>query len=243
MHDGIRGVDGHFGKTLEAASNLLSMGFNVQINTTVMRENAEQLADIALILRKLGIRTWEVFFLVSVGRGEQMKELTPEQNEDVCNFLADITQYGFIVRTVEAPFFRRVLSQRQSTTQDKTGHGPLYYSLRDRMIGLLGKPVQRMAASTLATRDGKGIIFISQNGEVYPSGFLPHPVGNVRSESITDIYRNSRMLVSIRKGEFSGRCGACEYRDLCGGSRSRAYSRYGDALAEDPGCPYIPLGF
>ncbi len=248
IHDSIRGIPGHFGETINAASRLVAMGFSVQINTTVMPDNVEELADIALILRQLGIRVWEVFFLVSVGRGEHLKELTAAQNEDVCNFLAEMTRHGFTVRTVEAPFYRRILAERTRRVPAAHGtngevHGGLYSRLMERASVLLGPPQREVVASNVPTRDGKGIIFISQNGEVYPSGFLPYSVGNVRSGSITDIYRNNRTLISIRNGEFGGKCGVCEYRDVCGGSRSRAFSHSGDVLAEDPGCAYLPGGF
>ena len=244
-HDSIRGIQGHFGETIKAASRLVAMGFSVQINTTVMPDNVEQLADIALILRQLGIRVWEVFFLVSVGRGEHLKELTAEQNDDVCNFLAEMTRHGFTVRTVEAPFYRRILAKRARGAPmaheiDGEAHGELYRRLMERASLLLGLPQRDVVSSNVPTRDGKGIIFISQNGDVYPSGFLPFALGNIRSQSITDIYRNNRTLISIRNGEFKGRCGVCEYRDVCGGSRSRAFSHSGDVLAEDPGCGYIP---
>lgn len=244
-HDNIRGVPGHFGETIKAASRLVAMGFSVQINTTVMPDNVEELADIALILRQLGIRVWEVFFLVSVGRGEHLKELTAEQNEDVCNFLAEMTRHGFTVRTVEAPFYRRILAERTRNVTAAHGtngqvHGGLYSRLMERASLLLGLPQRDVVSSNVPTRDGKGVIFISQNGDVYPSGFLPYAVGNVKSQSIADIYRSNRTLIAIRKGEFKGKCGVCEYRDVCGGSRSRAFSHSGDVLAEDPGCSYIP---
>lgn len=123
---------------------------------------------------------------------------------------------------------------------DGEAHGELYRRLMERASLLLGLPQRDVVSSNVPTRDGKGIIFVSQNGEVYPSGFLPYSVGSVRSKSITDIYRNNSTLISIRNGEFRGRCGVCEYRDVCGGSRSRAFSHSGDVLAEDPGCAYIP---
>ncbi len=247
-HDSIRGIPGHFRETIKAASRLVAMGFSVQINTTVMPDNVEELADIALILRQLGIRVWEVFFLVSVGRGEHLKELNAEQNEDVCNFLAEMTRHGFTVRTVEAPFYRRILAERTRSVTGARGtngqvHGRLYSRLMERASLLLGLPQRDVVSSNVPTRDGKGIIFVSQNGDVYPSGFLPYSVGNVKSQSIADIYRSNRTLIAIRSGEFKGKCGVCEYRDVCGGSRSRAFSHSGDILAEDPGCAYLPGGF
>jgi len=95
-------------------------------------------------------------------------------------------------------------------------------------------------AQSVGTRDGKGIIFVAYNGDVYPSGFLPLPLGNIRTKSIVDIYRNNQILKNIRAANFNGRCGICEYKDICGGSRARAYSVYKDPLGEDPACIYIP---
>ena len=106
----------------------------------------------------------------------------------------------------------------------------------------MGPATSRLRAHTTATRDGKGIVFIAYDGEVYPAGFLPHGLGNVRTKPIAKIYQENPLLVQIRASNFSGRCGYCEYADLCGGSRARAYAATGDALGEDPACAYIPEG-
>ena len=83
-------------------------------------------------------------------------------------------------------------------------------------------------------------VFIAYNGNVYPSGFLPYSVGNVREKSLVEIYRESELMRRLRSADFKGRCGACEFREVCGGSRARAYSYHLDPLAEDPACPYEP---
>jgi AdoMet-dependent heme synthase len=143
-----------------------------------------------------------------------------------------------IVRTVEAPFFWRVVSGRRFG--DPAPAGSLYKSLVARLRDLLGAPGERPSAHTAPTRDGKGIIFVAHDGEVYPAGFLPVGLGNVRRESLTAVYRYDPLLRAIRAAQFSGRCGRCEYADLCGGSRARAYAVNGDPLAEDPACPFEP---
>jgi radical SAM protein with 4Fe4S-binding SPASM domain len=90
-------------------------------------------------------------------------------------------------------------------------------------------------------RDGNGIMFISCKGEVMPSGFLPLSAGNVRQTDALEIYRNSDLFTKLREtSHFSGRCGACDYKDVCGGSRGRAYAATGDPLGEDPLCRYEP---
>jgi len=239
-HEGVRGIAGHFEKTVEAIRALTSAGMTVQINTTVMRANVGELAEIAQIVSDTGAHIWEVFFLVQVGRGEVTEAVSAEEHEDICNFLFDASQYGFIVRTVEAPFFRRIVNRRIAG-----GPAPetnLYRTLNTQLVDLMGAPTSRLRAHTTATRDGKGIVFIAYDGEVYPAGFLPYGLGNIRSKSLATIYRDNPLLVQIRAANFQGRCGYCEYGDLCGGSRARAFAATGDALGEDPACVYLPKG-
>jgi AdoMet-dependent heme synthase len=237
-HEGLRGVAGHFEATLAALRLVRSHGFTVQVNTVVRPENVEELPKLAAIVAAADAAIWEVFFLVHIGRGNHLPELSPEQNEAVCHFLFDASRYGVIVRTVEAPFFRRVAARRQE------GHPPpaslLYTRLSEQLRDLLGEPTSRPRTQTKGTRDGKGIVFVAHNGDVYPAGFLPLTIGNVKRDDLVHLYRESPLLRRLRNARFRGRCGVCDYADLCGGSRARAYAESGDALAEDPGCPYQP---
>ncbi len=238
-HEGVRGIPGHFPKTIEAIRRLKAAGVKVQINTTVMRDNVEEMAEIARILVDLGADIWEVFFLVHVGRGVATGALTPQEHEDVCHFLWDASQYGFIVRTVEGPFFRRIVKTRR-----EGGPAPqseLYQRLSRQLTEMCGETRERPSAHTAATRDGKGIVFIAYDGEVYPAGFLPLELGSVRDKPLAEIYRDTPVLKDIRDSKFSGRCGVCEYSDLCGGSRARAWAETGDVLGEDSACMYQPL--
>ena len=237
-HEGVRGIPGHFDATLAAIRALREAGLTVQINTTVMRANVDELAAVASLVASTGANIWEVFFLVQVGRGEATEAVSPDEHEEICNFLFDASQYGFIVRTVEAPFFRRIVARRLAG--EAAPESELYQRLSGELVTLMGPATHRLRAHTTATRDGKGIVFIAHNGEVYPAGFLPHGLGNVRSEKIAEIYQDNPLLKDIRSSNFSGRCGYCEYADLCGGSRARAYATTGDALGEDPACPYQP---
>lgn len=235
-HDGVRGIPGHFDQTIPAIRALVAAGLKVQINTTVMQANLDELADIAAIMADTGVAIWEVFFLVPVGRGQATGAISPTEHEHVCHFLFDASHYGFTVRTVEAPFFRRVVVQRRAG-QPAPDSAP-YLVLRDRLVERLGAPVGRSTAHTAATRDGKGIVFVAHDGEVYPAGFLPLSLGSVRDTPLAQIYRDSPVLKSIRAADFLGRCGSCDYSDLCGGSRARAYAETGDPLAEDSACVF-----
>ena len=241
-HEGVRGIAGHFDETLAAIRRLRRHGITVQVNTVVMRDTVSELPAVARIVRRTGASIWELFFLVHVGRGAALGELSAAENEDVCHFLFEASCYGFIVRTVEAPFFRRVVVQRKDHPGGDTAAafelGPLYERLSARLKAELGAPSSPSRAQTKGTRDGKGILFVGHDGEIHPSGFLPLSLGNVKRDDIVRVYRDHPVLRSIRAAEFSGRCGWCRYKQLCGGSRARAYASSGDPLAEDPGCAY-----
>ncbi len=237
-HEGVRGIPGHFEATVAAMRALVAAGLTVQVNTTVMRGNVTELADIAALLADTGVHIWEVFFLVHVGRGVATGAITAAEHEEVCHFLYDASQRGYIVRTVEAPFFRRVVAFRRVGVPAPAT--PLYRQLVARLQDLLGQAQAQPSAHTAATRDGKGILFVAHDGEVYPAGFLPLPLGNIREHPLRETYRNHPMLRAIRAAHFTGRCGRCEYADLCGGSRARAFAATGDPLAEDPACPFQP---
>jgi radical SAM protein len=238
VHDGVRGIAGHFEETVAAIERLVGAGITVQVNTTVMDVNVDDLPGIAALLARTGAHIWEVFFLVQTGRGTAAAPLSAAEHEDVCHFLYDASAYGFIVRTVEAPFFRRVVMARRGGAAPPGGE--LYRRLADGLAGLAGPATGRPSAHVAPTRDGKGIVFVAHDGQVYPAGFLPLGLGNIRAQPLSQIYRDNPLVRSIRAARFTGRCGQCEYADLCGGSRARAYAATGNPLGEDPACPYQP---
>ena len=233
VHEHIRGVDGHFEQTSRALDLLQEEGFTVQINSTVMVDTVRELPSIVEFLLTKGIKIWEVFFVIEVGRGVSMLSLNPSENEDVAHFLYDMSGYGLVVRTVEAPFFRRVVRERQQGIENT---GALYAELMAEVHERVGAPHHASRVALASTRDGKGIIFVAHNGDVYPSGFLPVTLGSVREQSLVSIYRDTPLLLELREARFHGACGSCDYSDLCGGSRSRAFASFGDPLASDPAC-------
>jgi radical SAM protein len=237
-HDGVRGVPGHFSATLTALRELKEAGFTVQINTTVMAGNVEQLSDIVQILLRHDIDIWEVFLLVATGRGAGIAATSPQQNEDVGHFLVDASRYGVTVRTVEGPFVRRIAQQRHEGVASPAT-GELYDRLRRRLRDVVGEPTHTPCVPSAATRDGNGIVFVGATGEVYPSGFLPRSLGNVRRSSLMNLYRNAPLMRAIRDADFQGACGRCSFKRLCGGSRSRAFAATRDPLGSDPACVMV----
>ncbi|MFY4811677.1 radical SAM/SPASM domain-containing protein [Haloarcula sp. AONF1] len=219
-HDTFRGESGSFEATMEAAEVARDLDIPLQINTTVCAETVEQLPAIRDIVADLDAVLWSVFFLVPVGRGRVLTPIAPERAERVLSWLHEVSdEASFGLKTTEAPHYRRVAIQNQ---EDGAG------GLKRRM----------------GVRAGKGFAFVSHTGEVFPSGFLPKSAGNVRKESVVDIYRESSLFQQLRDDDaLTGKCGACRYRTVCGGSRSRAYATTGDPLAADPLCDYQPDGF
>ncbi|GHD90655.1 TIGR04053 family radical SAM/SPASM domain-containing protein [Streptomyces naganishii] len=250
LHDGFRGVPGVYGWTIDAWDTARELGMKVQINTTVTRHNLHDLPDIVRLVHTHGAMLWSAFFLVPTGRGAALGSLTPEETEDVLNFVHDV---GLTVpaKTTEAHHFRRVALQRRILADLGEDHekvlrlGPLYRELRDRAAGLgLTGGGRRARRPPLDVNAGRGFVFVSHTGTVHPSGFLPLGAGSVRERPLTEIYRTSELFTGLRDADrLGGRCGSCEFRRVCGGSRSRAYGLTGDPYAEEPWCGYVPGSF
>lgn len=247
IHDKIRGILGTWDRSVEVVKKISEKGIKVQINTTVMRSTVEGLPDMMdLLINKLKVKVWEVFYLIPVGRGKFEEDLTKDEWEDVSSFLYEASKYNITIRTSEGPIFRRVawlyryLEKNGIDHEKAINHGKLYYELVSRLREKMGEPNQESKAETHGTRDGKGIIFVSHDGYVYPSGFLPYPAGNIKNKSIVDIYRNSELFKKLRSSQLKGKCGICEFKNICGGSRARSFAYSGDPLSEDPSCLYNP---
>lgn len=226
-HDTFRGVTGSFQWTANAAHTAVQMGLPVQINTMVTQETLDDLPAVYEVVREWGIARWALFFLITTGRGQSLAEITAEESERFLNWLWRLSaEAPFPIKPTEAHHFRRLA----------------YLKLRSR--GLTDEAIwQNPVGRGFGIRDGNGIVFVSHTGEVSPSGFLPLSAGNVRQQCLADIYRDSELFFSVRNMEqLEGKCGRCEFRLICGGSRARAYAATGDYLASDPLCPYQPRG-
>ena len=236
-HDDLRGVSGTFTRTLAMAQFAVNAGLKVQINTTVMDHNVEELPAIFEVVKSIPAQVWEVFFLIQTGRGSQLNELSPNVSESVCHFLYQAAHYGVTVRTVEGPYFRRIVRQYEEQISAKLDL--LTQQLNKDLLARLGSPTHSPLARSVGTRDGKGIVFISYRGDVSPSGFLPMVADNLSNQNLQQIYAHNPLFVELRDTtSFKGRCGVCEYAHICGGSRARAYARTDDVMEEDPNCVY-----
>ncbi|AKT50138.1 TIGR04053 family radical SAM/SPASM domain-containing protein [Arsenicicoccus sp. oral taxon 190] len=243
-HDAFRGFEGTFDRTLDAARLATDAGFRLQINSTVTRSTVLELPRLLTTVLDLGAKLWSVFFLVPTGRGQQLQTLSPDEVEDVLHWLVDVSRF-IAIKTTEAPHYRRVVLQRLDAARAgrTPEHGPLHAELTAMTRELLGdrEVHERPARPPIDVNSGRGFVFIDHQGWVYPSGFLPHRAGNVRDTPLPEIYRESPIMRALRTPEqFVGKCGVCEFREVCGGSRSHAYAVTGDPLASDPTCSYVP---
>ena len=224
-HDGVRMVPGTFDATLEALDIAAEFALPVQVNTRVTATTAADLPAVFDLLSRHTLMQWSLFFLISIGRGTELIELTPGDAEKVLIWAQQVGRDApFRVKTTEAMHYRRLGASallRAGKSKEEVEAHPM-----SRAFGI---------------RDGNGIVFISHQGDVCPSGFLPTVVGNVTQTSLVSLYRDQPLMRSLRDpDQFKGRCGVCEYRTWCGGSRARAYAWTGDPLEADPLCPYVP---
>jgi len=224
-HDSIRQVPGTFDRTMQAIRWAQELEMPLQVNSLVAAETAEDIPAIYEILKPFAVTRWSLFFLISVGRGKVLQPLNPEQGEELMRWIYETSRIApFTVATTEAPSYRRVALDMM------------------RAEGMTGEQIKRSGTYRgFGIRDGHGIVFVSNTGDICPAGFLPLVAGNVRKDRIADIYRNAPLFQKLHDpSQFQGRCGYCEYHAICGGSRARAFGATGNPLAEDPFCPYEP---
>lgn len=228
-HDSFRRVRGSYDWTMRIINAAIELDLPLQINTTVSRMTLGNLARMASRVSELPVTLWAIFFLVQTGRGATLDQVSAEEAEDVLDFLYDLSLTApFGIKTTEAPHYQRVVWQRD----------------RERMAaGLPTSAIERrrQLRAPRSVGDGNGFVFIDHVGNICPSGFLPVPRGNVRTEALADVYRNDEVFRRLRDADrLLGKCGRCEFREVCGGSRSRAFAATGALMASDPLCTYDP---
>jgi len=249
IHDHFRGVEGTWQRTVQAIKWAGEAGMPIQVHTTISRHNAKDLDNLCAFFEQQNIVMWNVFFLVPVGRGQLDDLLSGEEFEQVFGKIYELShRVNFQIKTTEAMHYRRYLLQNNLKEREFAGHGhpgghPEAAAYEP------GAPEADAQSrnhgwATRRVNDGKGFVFISHVGNVYPSGFLPIHAGNIRETPLADIYRNAPIFKALRNTkQLEGKCGACEYKEICGGSRARAYALTGDPLAQEPCCIYQPKGW
>jgi radical SAM protein len=243
-HDAFRGVRGSHAHTIRILREARDSGLSLQVNTTVTRHSRHQLDRLAAQLAELHIALWSVFFLVPTGRGRPEDGVSAQDYEEILNDLYDLAPHApFGIKTTEAPHYRRVAAERRrgirrdgrATAPDPGG------TASPPATGRPSGGQDGIGRAALGVNDGNGFVFVDHRGNITPSGFLPLAAGNVRHDSLVDVYRAHPLFRELREPDgFHGRCGRCEYRRTCGGSRARAYAMTGDHLGEDPCCLYEP---
>lgn len=221
-HDRFRRVRGSFMYTMKIIDAVIALELPLQINTTVSRVTLPTLDAMARTVGELPLALWAVFFLIQTGRGASLDQISPQECETVLRWLHDLSlRVPFGIKTTEAPHFR-VLG-----AFDGAG-------------GTAGTR-RRGERASRGVNDGNGFVFIDHIGNICPSGFLPMPRGNVRDVDLANVYRDDELFTRLRDPDaLEGRCRRCEFREICGGSRSRAFAATGNAFASDPLCAYEP---
>lgn len=230
IHDEFRKVKGSWQRTMDILHRAQEVGLSVQVNTTVARHNAHILHEMVPFIEEVGAVQWSVFFLVPTGRAMAEQMISAEEHERIFHWLYDLSKTApFDIKATAAPMYRRVAIERKRA--EAAAEGPITFQ------GAGFRYADGLHRPTKGVNDGNGFLFISHIGEIQPSGFLPVTAGNVRTDDVVDVYRNSPLFRDLRNPDkLKGPCGKCEFRYVCGGQRGRAYGLTGDYLASDPAC-------
>jgi radical SAM protein with 4Fe4S-binding SPASM domain len=241
LHDGFRQVPGTYRTTMQAVEWSHQAGLPVQINTTYSRYNLSDLESMIELVNRLGIVFWEVFILVPIGRGKELEGISAEECEKLLETLYECSRRAsFLLKVTEAPHYRRIILQHGDSAGHPMAEGDGGSAIPAQLAGGRGTK-ESFGRKAKGINSGKGFCFVSHTGDVYPSGFLPLSPGNVRTASLVAMYRDSEIFRMLRDpDQLKGRCGRCEFREVCGGSRSRALAMTGDVMGEDPVCLYQP---
>jgi AdoMet-dependent heme synthase len=228
LHDLITGVYGSYARTIEATQWAEEAMLPFQITTQFCGRNLHDLENLAALLKPFRIAHWNVAFPVPT-RPNQIEELpSPGQFEEAFAHLYQLAQrVPFKIKTTEAPHYRRYVLQQQAQARTEDPTKPPQFE--EGIPGIL--PVNEERAT----------LFIAHTGEVYPCASLPIVAGNVRIQKLGEIYRASKAFASLHDvANLKGKCSICAFKQICGGSRARAFAVYKDALMEDPSCVYHP---
>ncbi len=222
-HDRFRGREGSFRRTLEILQAARRLGVPTQVNTTLHAGTIDRLEPMSVFLRNLGIDLWSVFTLVPTGRASESLMPDADAIEAAYKQLVRLSKrVPFAIKTTAGPHYRRIALQEKKATGS------------DVVVGARGR-------QAMWVNEGRGFLFVSHRGDVYPSGFLPLACGNVRRTDPITIYRQHPTFRLLRDSDsLKGKCRSCSFRMVCGGARARAHAMTGDLMESDPLCTYLP---
>lgn len=227
-HNQFRGVPGAFEASLQGIENLKKQDLPFQINTTVTRDNLKNFKEIFSLAESLGAVAWHIFLLVPTGRASSITQevISAQEYENVLNWFYDFRKLtNMHLKATCAPQYHRILRQRAQEEGIAVNYSN--FGLDAISKGCLG---------------GISFCFISHSGQVQPCGYLNLNCGNIRERSLPEIWSKSSYLNELRNRElYQGKCGICEYHNVCGGCRARALTMNGHYLAEEPLCLYQPM--
>jgi radical SAM protein len=240
VHDAFRQVPGSWERTMNILRAAQQAGLSAQVNTTVSTYNLHLLQDMPPFIQEVEAVQWSVFFLVPTGRARMRADIrlmiSPEEHERVFHWLYDLSKTApFDIKATAAPMYRRVAIQRRKAEAADGSPSVAFQGAGFQYADGLHRPIR-------GVNDGNGFLFISHTGDIQPSGFLPITAGYARRDHIVEVYRHSQIFTDLRSpSKIKGKCGVCEYREVCGGQRGRAYGVTGDYLETDPACAYTPV--
>jgi radical SAM protein len=228
-HDAFRRVRGSYAWTMRIIEATIDLELPLQINTTISRMTLPHLETMARRVAEIPLTLWAIFFLVQTGRGAGLDQVNADECERVLNYLYDLSLTSpFGIKTTEAPQYQRVIWQRD---EQRLQAGLPTHAVERR----------RQLRAPRSVNDGNGFVFVDHIGNICPSGFLPVPRGNVRTAGLAEVYRYDEVFTRLRNPDaLHGKCRRCQFRVVCGGSRSRAFAATGAVMASDPLCVYEP---
>ena len=219
-HDKFRGMDGAWEGTMNGVEALKRANLDFLVQTSVTQWNYHEVPQIVDFAYELGAKVFNLYFLVRTGRGKTVMDITPTQYENMLSTLFELqAKYRgkMLVAAKCAPHYKRVIYEQQSDS-------PF---------------LQAYPSGTCPC----GIYYcrITPEGDLTPCPYMPVSVGNLKTESFATLWNQSKVFQELRDRKLlEGKCGVCEFRDVCGGCRARAYALTNNYLAEDPSCEYQP---
>jgi AdoMet-dependent heme synthase len=245
-HDRFRGVDGAWRDAVRGIGLLRQRGISVQINSTIAKHNVSELDDMLAMALRLGCDALHIFMLVPVGCGLELAEsamLPANEYERVLHWFYDKSKEVSIdLKATCAPHYFRVRAQRIGYEREQGDRSTPFVAPGTRLHAAPdpagGRPLSSMTRGCLA---GTAVCFVSQQGEVFPCGYLPVSAGNVRRQPFREIWSGAEIFQRLRDPNgLEGKCGECRFHGICAGCRARAYAASGNYLSEEPFCVYQP---